>query len=202
MNEARKKAWAGTIDHRAQRHRDKREAILRMAARMFATEGYAATSLAAIAERLNVTKPTLYYYVKNKEEILHACVEAGVKAVNQNLAEAHATGTDGYKKLSVFFHLHVDFILDDFGALLVAARQDLTHKHRRRLKSVDRAVVELIDEGMSDGSIESREPKIVCFILFGAFNAIPTWFDENGAMTRTEIVDTYFEILLNGIATT
>ncbi len=48
------------------------------AAQMFNERGFHATSLDDIAARLNVTKPTLYYYVKNKDEILLDCVKKGL----------------------------------------------------------------------------------------------------------------------------
>lgn len=197
---ATKEAWAGAVSNREELHRSKRDAILRMAARMFANEGYAATSLAAIAERLNVSKPTLYYYIKNKEDILNACVEAGIAAVTENLAAAHRREMNAYKKLAVFFRLHVDFILDDFGTLLVAARQDLTSKHRKRLKIVDDAVTELIAEGIADGSIKPCDAKLACFALFGIFNTIPTWFRDDGELAREEVVSAYFEMVSGGFA--
>ncbi len=49
-----------------------------VAAQMFNERGFHATSLDDMPAHLNVTKPTLYYYVKNKEEILLACMETGL----------------------------------------------------------------------------------------------------------------------------
>ena len=40
-------------------------AVLRTAAQLFNERGFHATSLDDIAERLNVSKPTLYYYIEN-----------------------------------------------------------------------------------------------------------------------------------------
>ena len=51
--------------HREEQHRHKRMSILRVAARAFNTHGYYKTSLDKLAKELSVTKPTLYYYVKN-----------------------------------------------------------------------------------------------------------------------------------------
>ena len=46
-----------------------RERILLAAASLFADKGYAATSVREIAEGAKVTKPMLYYYFKNKEDL-------------------------------------------------------------------------------------------------------------------------------------
>ncbi|MBK8132024.1 MAG: helix-turn-helix transcriptional regulator [Gammaproteobacteria bacterium] len=44
----------------------KRSAILRTAGRLFNQKGFRETSLNDLADELQVTKPTLYYYVENK----------------------------------------------------------------------------------------------------------------------------------------
>ena len=67
--------WASVPDRQQQREA-KRHAVLQAAAQLF-NEGFHATSLDDIAARLNVSKPTLYYYVKNKDEILLQCVRQG-----------------------------------------------------------------------------------------------------------------------------
>src|SRR3974390_1581492 len=64
----------------ASRRRDpasKREAVLRTAAQLFLEKSYGRTSLNDVAARLNITKPTLYHYFHNKEEILLECYRLG-----------------------------------------------------------------------------------------------------------------------------
>src|SRR5207245_344487 len=59
---------------RGVRHDDKHTAILRAAARLFADNGYEATSLDMIADQLGMHKATLYHYVDSKESILYQCL--------------------------------------------------------------------------------------------------------------------------------
>lgn len=47
----------------------KREAILEAATALFATQGYDRTTMEQIAQQLGVTKPYVYYYFRNKQEI-------------------------------------------------------------------------------------------------------------------------------------
>ena len=51
-----------------------REAILRIAGEMFLEEGFAGTSMSAIATRLGGSKGTLYNHFESKEELLEAFV--------------------------------------------------------------------------------------------------------------------------------
>ena len=59
----------------ADRGHQRREEILDAAADLFATSGYRGTSLAAIAERVGVTQPTVLHHFGTKENLLQAVVE-------------------------------------------------------------------------------------------------------------------------------
>ena len=72
--------WRTTRERGPQRDA-KRDAVVRAAAKLFTTRGFKGTSLDDIAASLGVTKPTLYHYVANKEEILFACVQRGLDAL-------------------------------------------------------------------------------------------------------------------------
>ena len=72
--------------HKAPRT-DTRERILDVAAHLFATHGFAGTSIRDIADALGVTKAALYYHFASKEELLQNIVAQGFAAVNAVLAE-------------------------------------------------------------------------------------------------------------------
>src|SRR5262249_61428077 len=61
--------WRGSRERLRDREL-KRDAVIRAAAREFNRKGYHNTSLDDIAARLQVTKPTVYYYVTSKEQLL------------------------------------------------------------------------------------------------------------------------------------
>src|SRR5215510_3557999 len=65
----------------------KREAVILAAARAFRARGYHRTTIDDLAAGLGVTKPTLYLYVSNKEEILFECFRAGLAQIQATLDE-------------------------------------------------------------------------------------------------------------------
>jgi AcrR family transcriptional regulator len=65
---------------------DTRERIQAVALDLFAEQGYEATSLREIAERLGVTKAALYYHFKSKEDIVHSFTEDYVAELDALLA--------------------------------------------------------------------------------------------------------------------
>src|SRR5688500_7135341 len=62
--------WGYEVQNKEEQSALKRLAILRTAAQLFNERGFYATSLNDLATLLNVTKPSLYYYVKSKDDIL------------------------------------------------------------------------------------------------------------------------------------
>src|SRR5947207_3742350 len=72
--------WRASRERRRDREL-KREAVIRAAAREFNRKGYHNTSLDDIATALEVTKPTVYYYVTSKEQLLFECFVAGVEQI-------------------------------------------------------------------------------------------------------------------------
>jgi len=73
-----------------QRGADTRRRILGVALELFGTEGYAGTSIRDITERMGLTKASLYYHFRSKEEILDAITRPIKQELEALLAEATA----------------------------------------------------------------------------------------------------------------
>lgn len=197
---AQRRTWNGAIPNRAERHGRKRRAVLSMAARMFAEEGYHETSLASIAKRLNVTKPTLYYYIDNKQEIRSACIDEGLQVSLEMLAEAQEGVADSLGKLRRYCRLHIEFVLGDFGALLVVTgRRELSAAQRRKMHKIDDAITQLIEGCVAEGALKPCDAKMACYALIGALNAVPLWFRETGGKSSKEVVEAYLDVFLGGL---
>jgi AcrR family transcriptional regulator len=68
----------------------KREAVLRTAAHLFLEHGYQKSSMSMLAAQLKITKPALYYYFRNKEEILVECYRNGIAYIENLLKQTNA----------------------------------------------------------------------------------------------------------------
>ena len=84
---------------REQTRRLKREAVILAAARAFRERGYHNTSLEDVAAALKVTKPTIYYYVENKEEILFECFRTGLDQIKSIFGELDASTQNARSRL-------------------------------------------------------------------------------------------------------
>ena len=75
MSEAAESTGHATDGLGRKRGGDTRARIQQVALELFAEQGYEATSLREIAERLGVTKAALYYHFKSKEDIVLGLTE-------------------------------------------------------------------------------------------------------------------------------
>src|SRR5512139_1152744 len=106
---------------------DRRVDILKSAAAAFRRRGYHGASVDEIASALEMTKGNLYYYFRNKEEILYACHEYSLDIMLDLLAEVQAQDIPPDQKLRKMVLSFVHLILDELqGTALTMDLQALS----------------------------------------------------------------------------
>jgi AcrR family transcriptional regulator len=182
----------------------KREAVIRAAARAFNARGYHNTSIDEIAAALNVTKPTIYYYVANKEQLLLECILTGLERVLEPFRRPRPTGVSAREQLNEIIRHYAQAIASEYGGCMVRAEDlGLAPESMARIKQlkseIDQSMRRLLEEGARDGSIETHDPKMTAFALAGALNWIAHWYRENRSMTAAEIADAFVRIFNCGL---
>ena len=165
----------------------KREAVIRAAAHAaFNRKGYHNTSLDDIAAALDVTKPTVYYYVTSKEQLLFECFVAGVEQHPGGVpCRQNNRKVTGRERLASLLRHYGEAVASEFGWCMVRAEeQDLSPDHEQPHQSAEvgnptRASAASSIEGIQDGSIHPCDPKMTAFALAGALNWIAHWYREN-----------------------
>lgn len=193
-------------EERARERELKRDAVVAAAARLFARAGFHTTSLDDVANALGVTKPTIYHYFANKDEILFECMRRGLAAIAAAGTEAtRAGGANGLERLEAMMRAYARVMAQDLGRVTILTSEfDLSEASKREFrrikKEVDSMVRDLVIEGMKDGSIDKADPKLVTFTLTGALNWIARWFDESGPQSVEEVAEACVATLVNGLA--
>lgn len=72
------------------RRTDTRARIQQVALEMFTEQGYEKTTLREVADRLQITRPALYYHFKAKEDILLSVIDDLAAALEEVVEWAHA----------------------------------------------------------------------------------------------------------------
>src|ERR1017187_1157886 len=191
----------------ASRRRDpatKREAVLQTAAQLFLEKSYGRTSLNDVAERLNITKPALYHYFRNKEEILIECYRLGTGLIEEILNEiADHCGT-GLEKVEAFIYSYANVMTVNFGRCVMrlddaALSRDALAQVRKYKRKIKRRLPSFTQEGIEDGSIAPCDAKIAAFSIAGALNWICMWYEPDGALSPEEIASQFARTLTQGL---
>jgi AcrR family transcriptional regulator len=192
----------------ADRRRDpetKREAVLQTAAQLFLDKSYGRTSMNDVAEKLNITKPALYHYFRNKEEILIECYRLGTGMIEEILNDiADHCGT-GLEKVEAFIYSYANVMTVNFGRCVMRLDEgDLSNEAygevRNYKRKIDRRLRSFIQEGIADGSIGACDPKLSTFAIAGALNGICVWYEPNGPLSPEEIANHFVRTLTRGLA--
>lgn len=191
-------AWR-QADDREETHARKRRLILQTAARAFAERGYHQTTIDRIAAELQVTKPTIYYYVKNKDEILFQIAQAALDDLDEKIAEAQREVASAAEQLRLFFRVYARILTSDFGYCMAFVSDNVLKpparaRLRRYKKEFELRVRRIIEAGRRDGSLPVSDARLFTFALFGSFNWMPQWYKERGEQDLETIVDTFLEI--------
>lgn len=195
--------WRG-VDERTEVQRRKREAVLEAAVRHFNARGFAATSMDEVATELNVTKPTIYHYFRNKDEILFECVRRGLDGLRDAAVEAVGAQGPALWRLTTVMRRYGMIMTQDFGQIVTRTGDfELSDESRVKFRSlkreIDQTVRQLVQEGLDDGSIRGTDARMITFTITGALNWIGRWYNPEGELPAQEVVDSTIATLLSGL---
>ena len=180
---------------------------MKSAARAFRRLGYHGATVEHIAAALRMKKGNLYYYFKNKEEILFACHQYSLDRLLQLLEEVERCGAAPAEKMRTLIVGVVHIILDELhGTALILQLEALSPAHLKtvieRRDLFDRGIRQVLEEGIAEGTFAETDVKLRSFALLGAVNWIPRWFNPAGPATSTEIADRFADYLIAGLKRT
>ena len=195
--------WA-SVGARVRDRERKRDAVIMTAARAFRERGYHNTSLDDIASELNVTKPTVYHYVENKEQLLFECFRSGLALIMNGIEAQRESTASGRERLAAVIARYAEAITSDFGWCMVQAEnQDLSPTMSRKVKAlkseIDQGLRSLIRAGVADGSIRPCDEKMTAFALAGALNWIAHWYRSDDKLAASEIAQRFIELFELGL---
>jgi AcrR family transcriptional regulator len=178
--------------------------ILKSAAKAFRRLGYHGATVEEIAAALHMKKGNLYYYFKNKEEILFACHQYSLDQLMQLLEDVQHSQIRADEKLRRLIVAFVHTILDELhGTALFLELEALSRSHLKaviaRRDQFDHGVRHVLQEGMASGLFVNNDPKLLAFALFGAVNWIPRWYNPEGQASSQQIADLFADFFVAGL---
>ena len=180
-----------------------RDRVLKAAADCFNRKGYSGTSLKDVANRLGLTDPALYYYVRNKEELVYLCYVRAAEIGQEAMERAAIEGHSGIEQVRLYLRYHIEGMVGDRGPIAIMSEiPSLRPDHRDEVLELSRRhslnFEALLERGITDGSIGRCDVRMTGNAIMGAINWIPKWYHGDEQMGRA-IVAEFPEILSRGL---
>jgi AcrR family transcriptional regulator len=188
---------AGYDDHRGH--------IFAAAARLFATRGYAATTMNDVAAACGLSKATLYHYVHDKHDLLAQVARGHVQRLEALVAEHRARDLPPAALLAAliegFMAVYADaqhehrVLTEDVKFLQGGPQKEVLDTQRRVVAAFAEAIAALRPD-LSPRPLAGA----LAMLLFGMMNWTFTWLKAAGPLSHEAVARMVCELFFGGLA--
>lgn len=181
------------------------QAILDAAANIFIKRGYEGTTMQDIAQELGISRSALYYYYKNKEEILVSLTEGLTIAAQKLASQVVEKGKEPDEALRELVQQHAKLILtrpvqfrvvDQAEGSLPDGQRQIAESARRTLLQ---RFTEVIQRGIEQGRFRLVNARVAAFAIIGMCNWTAWWFNAEGKNSAEEIAEMLADFSLHAL---
>lgn len=181
--------------------------IFERATALFAERGFAGTSLQDIADAMGMTRPALYYYVKNKDEILSRLVAQITEGPAKQLAALNADEAkaplDRLRSMARAVVLGTARDPSRFRLLIRSESElspELAAVYARGRRKVLAEFVSVIEDGMRRGEIRPVDARIAALGVLGLCNWVAWWYHPKDAKDADDVANRLSEMAVLSVA--
>lgn len=178
--------------------------IIEKTASLFASRGYAATSIGDIATACGSSKSRLYHYFESKEAILSEMLTEHVDTLLEECRQKLADDEDPVRRFHevIRFFLEVYAVSRDKHVVLLTCLEFLPEDKRQEVVDKERQLIAYLGEVLKrirpDMKDDPRLVHIDTMLFFGMINWTYTWYSAQGSLRPAELADRSVDLFLNG----
>ncbi|MDR7433888.1 MAG: TetR/AcrR family transcriptional regulator [Armatimonadota bacterium] len=185
---------------------DRNKHLLRIAARLFRTKGYAATSVRDIARALRLESSSLYHYIDSKEELLYRICVQSLDELMEKVEPIVFSPLPPLEKLQRFIETHVDAILEDRDrhAVMLFELRSLSPRRRKAIVQLrdryEQLVLRMVEEGQQAGLLrQDLSARYLKLALLNLLNWSIFWYRPHGPLDSSAVGGLLGEVFLHGV---
>ena len=187
-------------------HRKQLE-ILAAASRAFRRQGLHATGMRDIAAESRMHVGNLYYYFRNKQELLAFCQRhtlTGLMELTEQIASQPWQADEQLYRLIIG---HIVRLNDEMPGSLAhleveALDQPLRQDILRARDQYEEAMSRIVHKGIEDGLFRQVQVGVAVKAILGAVNWTVKWYQPQGSSTSSEIGSEIAQLLVRGLLAT
>jgi TetR/AcrR family transcriptional regulator, cholesterol catabolism regulator len=182
-----------------------RSKIMGAASHVFDEYGYAGATMDRIAAESGYSKPALYYYFKNKSEIIYLMHEEMITVMMDRHRQRVRAKASPEELLQAIFRDVVGLMDDRRGHVRVffEYQRELSPAQRRKVLArraeYTTAVEKVVQRGIADGHFVDVDVAIATRGIFGMCNYSYQWYRPGGGSTSAQVADALWRLFSGGL---
>jgi AcrR family transcriptional regulator len=195
-----------TAVRRNRQYEKRLNSILKAASTVIAKDGYEGASVRKVAAKAGVGLSGIYYYFKNKDELLYA-IQSSTFTTLVDLLKERLSGLENPKdRLRAAIRNHFEFFVNNINDLKVCVHEieSLSGDYYKDVLEIRREYFELVKDIIAENLPEGGklDPALVSLYLFGSLNWIYMWYNPQINSDVTVLTDHLMTIFTKGIKAT
>ena len=180
----------------------KRERIISTAVDLFYHHGLGNTTLEAVAEKMNVTKPFIYSHFKSKNHLLAEICSRGIRASLEALNRVVASQGTATEKIEALAHDFMLAVLENQRHIAIYTREEkyLSGEDSEAINTMrrefDRKICALLTEGVTTGEFVVDDVQLAALAIGGIVSWSSVWYRSNGRLTPAQTATHISELVL------
>jgi len=184
--------------------REFKKKILDAAAELIRERGYVNVTLDQIAERLHISKVSIYHHWTSKKEIMFDLHRIAYKIVIESLEKIVSDDDSPDSKFRRAIENHVSqAVVAGIGPMLPQQDWLVISRHKKEIVKLrdtyEDMLCRIINEGIRKGVFKKIDVKLLVYSVVGAANYTWVWYSPEGTMTPKEIAAHMSDFILGGI---
>ena len=180
------------------------DSLLAVAVKVFNEKGYDGTSMDVLADRLGLSKSSIYHYVSGKQELLELALNRALNALFAATTESQTTEGPHIDRLEHLVRRSVEILVAElpYVTLLLRVRGNTAVERRAlaRRREFDTFVSDLVTAAAEEGDLDPEvDPALVARLLFGTVNSLIEWYRPRTGATPDAVADTLIAMTFHGL---
>ncbi|GAF43031.1 TetR/AcrR family transcriptional regulator [Rhodococcus wratislaviensis] len=172
------------------------------AAALFNEGGYEALSIESVAERLTVSRATLYRTVPTKEHLLGIVLDWYTSDLSSRVEEHLAKVSNPSEALEGLIRIQVDAAIrtKDYFAVLVGGagvQSDAYRRWQKWSRRHERMWRGTVERAISAGVLVESDPEVATRLVLGMALWVSRWYRESEGYTAEEIAETAVNLIVH-----
>ena len=184
---------------------DKKDTILKAAARVFADKGFLRTNIIDIGEASGASKSRMYHYFESKEALLAQLLISNVETLHAEVSAAVAAAPPGPVRLRRLIEAHVRQYMESFAEhkLLLAEPNNLRPEDRARLVQGEDRLVALMTSVLREIAptrlATAPDARVHAMLVYGMLNWTFTWYKPGGPISPDALAERIYGMAMHGL---